>query len=302
MAVTRRRIITEPAESVFGIKTPTKEAFIELARATSQTFCDVLITPAVATILLSLNTDNRPLRDRRVAMFKEILAEKRWINTGEPIIVSDKGPLNEGQHRLTGIVESGISAIMDVRFGISRKAFMVTGTGAHRTSADVLHLMNIRYPTQSAAVAKLAMSYANGLPEAFRWYVGTDQVARAMQRWPDIEEAVALHRSLITSVYFRNAPSMCFTWLALRSAGVETTSEFLTNLANGFNRKTRDSISILHDRMVNETELRLGHSDMMVEKLALFIIAWTAWIERRRVSAVRWQRSEPYPVMPGVTL
>ena len=59
------------------------------------------------------------------------------INTGEPIIVSREGVLNEGQHRLTAVQRSGIGAVLDVPFGISREAFAATGTGARRTVGNV---------------------------------------------------------------------------------------------------------------------------------------------------------------------
>ncbi len=52
-----------------------------------------------------------------------MLREGRWLNTGEPIIVSREGILNDGQHRLLAIKETNMSAELDIRFGVPRVAF-----------------------------------------------------------------------------------------------------------------------------------------------------------------------------------
>jgi hypothetical protein len=79
-----------------------------------------LVTPQIAEWLLKLNTGNRPLVQRAIERFCKILKDKAWVNTGEPVIVSHEGVLNDGQHRLTAILTSGIAAELDVRFGTRR--------------------------------------------------------------------------------------------------------------------------------------------------------------------------------------
>jgi hypothetical protein len=69
-----------------------------------------------------------------VDRFVARLRAGQWINAGEPVIISDTGCLNDGQHRLTAIMRNGIPAVMDLLMGIARDAFTATGTGARRTS------------------------------------------------------------------------------------------------------------------------------------------------------------------------
>jgi hypothetical protein len=282
---------------VFGLEAPTSQAIMELARTTSQSFCDVLITPHIADLLLTLNTGNRPIRKRQLANFNEILKEKRYVNTGEPVIISDEGILNEGQHRLTAVRDSGIPAVMDVRFGISRAAFGVTGTGAARSSGDTLALMGIPMPINTAAVAKLAHSYVKGLPGSYRWRLGTDLVVAAVERWPDLPDAPRILGGYTHSTYFRNAAAGCFLWLTMRAGQLEKGEQFLQAVVRGEGAATSPT-KMLHSLMTGDLRLRLGDSEVIVEKLALFIIAWNAWLTGTRSPKLSWNRTQPYPVLP----
>src|SRR5690348_15979222 len=68
----------------------------------------LLVTPAVAEVLLSMNIGNRPLIKGWVDDLTERIRRGAWKLTGEPIIVAREGILNDGQHRLHAVVESGI--------------------------------------------------------------------------------------------------------------------------------------------------------------------------------------------------
>ena len=89
-----------------------------------------LVTPELAGWMLALNVNNRPMSPRAIDRFIKILQRGAWQLTGEPIIVANNGHLSDGQHRLTAIRRTGIAAECDIRFGIAREAFSVTGTGA----------------------------------------------------------------------------------------------------------------------------------------------------------------------------
>jgi len=253
---TRKPVMAVDDNIVFGLEAPTPQAIMELARTTSQSFCDVLITPHIADLLLTLNTGNRPIRTRQLANFNEILKEKRYVNTGEPVIISDEGILNEGQHRLTAVRDSG-----------------------------------------TAAVAKLAHSYVKGLPGSYRWRLGTDLVVAAVERWPDLPDAPRILGGYTHSTYFRNAAAGCFLWLTMRAGQLEQGEQFLQAVVRGEGAAT-SATKMLHSLMTGDLRLRLGDSEVIVEKLALFILAWNAWLEGARSPKLRWNRAQPFPVMP----
>lgn len=62
------------------------------------------------------------------------MSSGEFENTGEPLILSSEGVLNNGQHRLLAVAEADAVVDMDVRFGIPRRAFTKTDIGAPRTA------------------------------------------------------------------------------------------------------------------------------------------------------------------------
>lgn len=72
----------------------------------------VEITPELAKKLLSSNDDNRKVNSSRVSQYAKAMAGGRWMETGQPIIVSEEGMLIDGQHRLEAIARSGCTLRM----------------------------------------------------------------------------------------------------------------------------------------------------------------------------------------------
>ena len=86
------------------------------------------VDAAAARRLLAINTGNRRVSQRRIGQLAAQMRGGHYENTGEPIIVSDNGVLNNGQHRLLAVIEADAAVEMDIRFGIPRKAFVKTDT------------------------------------------------------------------------------------------------------------------------------------------------------------------------------
>ncbi len=84
---------------------------------------------ALAEATLSYNTGNRRVNRRKLEVLAKQMVSGEFENTGEPIIISAEGVLNNGQHRLFAVIEADAVIDMDVRFGIPRKAFTKTDTG-----------------------------------------------------------------------------------------------------------------------------------------------------------------------------
>lgn len=282
-----------------GVSTKELEEF---ARQHKGGFFDVTITPASAKLLLKLNTENRPLREDRVAEFVAIIAEDRYQNTGEPIIVSDAGILNEGQHRLTAISRGTQSVKTDIRFGISRKAFVVTGTALRRTNGDVLSLHGVGQAMLVAAMLKLAMAYEEGLPTAFRWMVGSDKILAAHERWPDIEETNKFRQTIAFPTYLKNAATGVALWLAVRQCkSPDLVREFAEQVIS-HETGPRKPAGALRDKLFNDDRVRFGDRSAVVIKLALWITAWNAFRANELLTKLAWDYDKPFPKMPRVKL
>jgi len=92
----------------------------------------LLFDRSFAEAVLRYNSGNRRVNRRKLEVLAEQMRSGAFENTSEPIIISAEGILNNGQHRLLAVVEADVVVDMDVRFGIPRRVFTKTDTGAPR--------------------------------------------------------------------------------------------------------------------------------------------------------------------------
>lgn len=276
-----------------------------LIKAHQGTLCDVLVTPALAKYILDhYNTANRKLRAVHVNSFAQTLARDGWINTGEPIIFARESILNNGQHRLEGIVRAGIPAVLDLRFGISREAFAVTDTGAKRQAGDILSISGSTYPFAAAAAIKLLLAYEQGLPASYTGAnkTGNDQILAGFTRWPDLHHALELNYRTLKRRGFNNAASNAFTYLAMRQTDLTVAGEFLSIVDSGITRSKADAPRVLRERLLSDQVLISSTRGAVIERLALFIKSWGYWRTGERPRVLRWRTDEAFPAIDGVTL
>src|ERR1700751_3512764 len=125
---------------------------------------------------------------RKLDVLAREMRNGAFENTGEPIIISAEGVLNNGQHRLLAVVEADAVVDMDVRFGIPRRAFTKTDTGAPRTGGDVLTIAGVAHGDIVSSAVRLLILYKRGLPDSIREFVSNDEIARAYECWSGIAE------------------------------------------------------------------------------------------------------------------
>ena len=116
------------------------------------------ITPALASVILHRNPDNRRIKIGKVAEFRSDLESNRWLVNGEPIIISKEGLLNDGQHRLIAIRDSGFSMKSLLVFGVARASRLTVDQGTMRTVADFLEMEG--KPAEAVVVAAVARMIA----------------------------------------------------------------------------------------------------------------------------------------------
>lgn len=271
------------------------------------------ITPDLAKWLLQHNTGNRRFSRGRCDRYVRILRNDMWVNTGEPIIVADDGTLNEGQHRLTAIVETNITVPYDIRFGISRIAFKATGTGATRSVGDVLGIAanDPIYANTRAAAARLLICYEMGLPGSLHTQLQPGEIADAALKWEDkLKFASELCVSLggKHGMNIRNAAAVAFCTLARLARNQSTVEEFMEIVATGLVTDKSNPARVLYDRLRNDDGHQGVGRNANMERLALFIKAWNAWLngDAFNKGGLRWRsagpQAEPFPELKGARL
>lgn len=119
----------------------------------------VVVDPVLAGKLLDLNTENRPIRQREVRLWNNILEHGEWQYTHQGIAIDNRGVLQDGQHRLTAIVQTGIPAEMQISIGMPPENFAAIDNGLRRTFGDVVARRGIAQAPRVGSAARIIALY-----------------------------------------------------------------------------------------------------------------------------------------------
>lgn len=130
-----------------------------IERGKSEVFSEATtVSPGLAGVLLERNPDNRNIRQTKVLQYEADMRACRWSFNGEPIIISQEGLINDGQHRLRALVEANVTVPMLFVFGVEREARLTVDQGAARTASDYLGMEGVEYSAAAAGIARLVMA------------------------------------------------------------------------------------------------------------------------------------------------
>jgi hypothetical protein len=159
--------------------------------------CEIVdLTPAEAQRILDGNTRNRALRPGYVQQLAGAMERGEWMINGEPLQLAADGTVLNGQHRLTAVVESGVTVPMLVVRGLSTSAQRTMDVGTRRTLSDVLALHGQIDTTTLAAMLGLLYRYRKGdrLEYATRTAPTITQALELLDEEPQVAEALLAAR------------------------------------------------------------------------------------------------------------
>ncbi len=115
----------------------------------------VEITPEIAASYLQCNSERqRKISRNTVEKYANDLLNGRWRTNGGPIRFDWDGNLIDGQHRLTAVVETGVSITEFVIWNLDPKAFETIDQGRVRSLGTV-----IGAGTKEATIARAIVTY-----------------------------------------------------------------------------------------------------------------------------------------------
>ena len=123
----------------------------------------MLITPSIATAWLTMNRKNREISKTNLAKISRDLNDGHFLFTGESVKISEEGCLLDGQHRLTAIVNTRISAKMVVITGVQEVAQAVMDSGKPRTLPGVLQISGEAQASNLSSVLSGIQTWERGI-------------------------------------------------------------------------------------------------------------------------------------------
>ncbi len=261
----------------------------------------LMFDAATAEAFLAMNTGNRRVNRRKVQQLAAQMRVGEFENTGEPVIVSQEGVINDGQHRLLAVIEADAVVEMDVRFGIPRKAFTKTDTGASRSSGDVLTIKGVGAGAQVSSTVRLLVLYRRGLPESIREFVSNDEVARAFEEFSGVEDIVAAVNAHSFPKPIRSTPLYATAYLASKTPQKAKLDAWLDAVATGLDVGRTDPAYVLRERLLRGIDAAIGTREGQLERFALMLRSWMLWAKGDTITLrdFRWtstgRNAEPFP-------
>jgi hypothetical protein len=259
----------------------------------------VLVSPALAEKILALNPEhNRPLNRALVDQYKEEIASGTWLVTHQGVALDTTPHLQDGQHRLTAIAESGESQEMFIAVGMDPANFKVIDTGRNRKYSDVLAMRGMTDTFATGATVRLAYIYLH------RNFTSTHKVTNAMVLdllESDVDafrDAMTVGRRVASQALIPRVAAGAANFLIRRVNTKRDTQEFFDLIINGAGddgQKLRADHPAERLRYTVNKGRADGKRRTGPEHLALIIKAWNAYSEGRELKMLVWGKQEPMP-------
>lgn len=258
------------------------------------------ITPGLAKKWLAQNTHNRNLRQRVVNGYATDMRAGNWVEDGQSIKFSATGVLLDGQHRLSAIVQSGVTLRMLVVSNLPETTQDTMDTGAKRVLGDVLKLRGEAYSITLAAallrVYQWEQGYRKNLKSAGKARPTHRQLLAVLEEHPELRRSVEIADRVRKAGRLSGSTAALCHWL-FNQIDPDDCAFFFARLGDGAGLMVDDPIYAVRRVLENFASDR-GRPDEAVVT-ALVIKSWNAYREGRSVQLLAYRpggsRPEPYP-------
>jgi hypothetical protein len=139
------------------------EGFPELKNGMGITTQVVNVTKEIALEWMSRpGYKQRELLSEHLDALKRELIEGRWILNGSPIIFDREDRILTGRHRLTAVIQTGITMLVLVVRGVDPDAYDSINGGAKGRACSSLNAAGVSNSSHIAAAAKMLKRYEMG--------------------------------------------------------------------------------------------------------------------------------------------
>ena len=254
------------------------------------------IGPDQAKALLSTNIKNRDLSQSFVNRYAADMLNHNWSDDVSMIRVDKEGNLQDGQHRLEAVVQSGTTQSFVVAENCPVEDFKKLDLGRGRTSRDALTVLGYKRPRIMSGAIRLVSLWNRGkLTEStvkYQTESGTPNVNSHLSKADTIIQAIKyaekhpMVNPLIESACgfqksFRIVPASVFGAFLFKANELgDTTTDFAKEFLAEFvdcNGKPGTATHSLFTKLVQQSKQNINYG--LPNRLALFVVAWNAWIK-----------------------
>jgi hypothetical protein len=147
------------------------------------------ITPEIASKMLKLNTDNRPLSELHIASLAKEMKAGRWKVNGDTMRISVDNVIIDAQHRLHAVVRSKVTIQSWVITGLPSDVFDTIDVGKRRSAGDTLSCRGEKNACRMAAALIMIDKYMTGRVEKSTQYSNTE-IEELLKKYPDVRNSL----------------------------------------------------------------------------------------------------------------
>ena len=258
------------------------------------------VTPKKAAGYLERNTANRPLSQRTVREFAQVMRRGEWRVTHQGIAFDTNGALVDGQHRLAAVVEADVSVEMTVFTEVPQGAFDVLDTGKRRNAADVLAIEGEKSAVMLAAMVRTVWLYEQR-PE-LSWSGGdagvtNHQIVQTLEEHPKLRDFIGVGEQIASATGMIKSAAGAASYLVTQVGNRDLTAWFDgiiegTGLAKGDPRLMFRRVMFAHTRKQAGQVMRRRETR---EHVTLYLKAFNAWTTGNALTQLRYTPRESVP-------
>lgn len=255
----------------------------------------VLITPQVARDMLKNNIENnRTIIQKTVQLYKSQMLSGNWVNQHPGTYsVNNEGKLLDGQHRLSAIVESGMSFYGWIT-QVDTAVMPTIDEGRKRTAGSAAQVIGIPNANVVVASIRTYKSLCDNKVQRIITYSNLDIIDAYYKDKDRIDRILNVCKSL----YLKNkiiSPSVTTAlWMYFDDIDPEGAESFINQLVTGRDI-INETILILRDRLIQEkTNIRKTSQSNLI---ALIVKTWNSCRRGVTLKVLKFNIvSEKYPV------
>lgn len=244
----------------------------------------VTVTPGLASVILQRNADNRSIKPVKSQHYAADIIAGRWVFNGEPIIVSDTGELNDGQHRMQAVIDANIPVQFLIVFGLPRETRATVDQGAARTAGDYLAMGGMTNANMTAGITRLVRAYYDsgekGLSLAKEY--SNAQIVAAAKADPALHEAGDYAQCVTKYARGMLLPSIIgFCFYVLNEVDPTDAHEYLNQICVGENIKRGDPAFAVRSALSNVER------SSKAQRAELVFRGWNAFRQGRKLTLAK---------------
>jgi hypothetical protein len=254
------------------------------------------VTPDMAAAWLKHMGTNRKLSLTLVRQYAAAMRRGEWLETSEAVKQDTNGLWRDGQHRLSAIVESGMTVRMLVARDVPAEAFDVMDTGRKRTGGDVLSMHGYINTDATASTARLLTFI--GIARRPRLNSRLDR-EQAPTTAPAILDYVEAHPEVVSGVAMgyraygaglKGGPGLWGAAFALflRVAPYNVVDDFATGIATGAGLGAGSPVLWIRNHTLGAPKGSFATEPEREILLAKIVKAWNAHRKGRTLRSIRW--------------